>query len=121
MNKNIYKHEFLSRLKSVIIWSVSVLAIIFIFSSIYSSFADQADILNETMSQFPPALLAAFGMNQVDLSTVLGYYSFIFLFTQLCLAVQASNYGFGLVSVRERIDRRLSAEQTGQPGADFEQ
>ncbi len=40
-------------------------------------------------------------MDEVDLSTVLGYYSFIYLFAQLCLAIQAGNYGFGLVSIEE--------------------
>jgi ABC-2 type transport system permease protein len=78
-----------------------LVAIILIFFSIFPSFADQAALLNETMSKFPPALLAAFGLNQVDLSTVLGFFSFIFLFAQLCLAIQAGNYGFGLVSIEE--------------------
>jgi ABC-2 type transport system permease protein len=32
---------------------------------------------------------------------VLGFYSFIFMFVQLCLAIQAGNYGFGLVSIEE--------------------
>jgi ABC-2 type transport system permease protein len=36
------------------------------------------------------------------MSTVLGFYSFIFLFCQICLAIQASNYGFSLVSIEER-------------------
>lgn len=44
----------------------------------------------------------AFGMTGVDMSTVLGFFSFAFLFCQVCLAVQASNYGFGLVSLEER-------------------
>ena len=77
------------------------MAIILIFFSIFPSFADQAALLNQTLSKFPPALLAAFGMNQVDLATMLGYFSFIFLFVQLCIAIQAGNYGFGLVSVEE--------------------
>ena len=89
------------RIKSVITWSIALVAIILIFFSIFPSFADQAALLNETMSKFPPALLAAFGMNQVDLSTILGFFSFIFLFAQLCLAIQAGNYGFGLVSIEE--------------------
>jgi beta-exotoxin I transport system permease protein len=101
MSINIYAHEFHARLKSVITWSIALMAIIFIFFSIFPSFADQAALLNETMSKFPPALLAAFGLNQVDLSSVLGFYSFIFLFAQLCLAIQAGNYGFGLVSIEE--------------------
>jgi ABC-2 type transport system permease protein len=40
-------------------------------------------------------------MQNSDLSTVLGFYSFIFVFVQLCLAIQAGNYGFGLVSIEE--------------------
>ncbi len=40
-------------------------------------------------------------MQNTDLSTVLGFYSFIFVFVQLCLAIQAGNYGFGLVSIEE--------------------
>ena len=49
----------------------------------------------------PKELLAAFGMDTIDLSTVLGYFSFILMFAQLCLAIQAGNYGFGLVSIEE--------------------
>jgi ABC-2 type transport system permease protein len=101
MSATIYIHEFRSRIKSVVSWSIALIAIILIFLSIYPGFANQATLLNETMSKFPPALLAAFGLNQVDLSTILGFYSFIFLFTQLCIAIQAGNYGFGLVSIEE--------------------
>jgi ABC-2 type transport system permease protein len=101
MSATIYRHEFLARLKSVITWSISLIAITGIFFSIFPAFADQAALLNETMSRFPPALLAAFGLTGVDLSTVLGFYSFIFLFAQICLAIQAGNYGFGLVSIEE--------------------
>jgi ABC-2 type transport system permease protein len=38
----------------------------------------------------------------VDLSTVLGYFGLAFLFAQICLAIQAANYGLSLVSVEER-------------------
>lgn len=59
-------------------------------------------MLNQAMSKFPKELLMAFGMNGVDLSTILGYFGMIFLFAQICLAIQAANYGFSLVSVEER-------------------
>ena len=101
MSANIYRHEFRARLRSVITWSIALMAIAFIFLSIFPSFADQAALMNEMMARFPPELLAAFGMNGVDLSTVMGFYSFVFLFTQVCLAIQAGNYGFGLVSIEE--------------------
>lgn len=101
MSATIYLHEFRSRLKSVLTWALSIAAMILIFYSIFPAFSAQAATINKALSNFPPALLAAFGMGKVDLSTVLGYYSFIFLFTQVCLAIQAGNYGFGLVSVEE--------------------
>ncbi len=101
MNANIFKFEFRSRLKSVLIWSLSVSALILIFSSMYSSFAGDAELLNQLMSKFPPELKSAFGLDRMDMSTVLGYYSLVYMFVQLCLAIQASNYGFGLVSIEE--------------------
>jgi ABC-2 type transport system permease protein len=101
MNTNIYRHEFRARLSSVVTWSLSLAALTLIFFSIFQGFADQAAMLKETMAKFPPALLAAFGMDRVDLSSVLGFYSLLFLFIQLCVAIQAGNYGFGLVSIEE--------------------
>jgi len=101
MSTTIYWHELRSRLRSVIVWSVAVTAIIFLFSSIFPGFAAQAVTVKELFSRFPPALLDAFGMQNTDLSSVLGFYGFIFVFVQLCLAIQAGNYGFGLVSIEE--------------------
>jgi ABC-2 type transport system permease protein len=101
MNKNIFMHEFRTRLRSVIIWSLSVAALVLFFSSIFPAFSTQAATLNQLLSKFPPQLLEAFGMNRVDMSSVNGFYSFMFIFVQLCLAIQAGNYGFGLVSVEE--------------------
>ena len=89
-------------LRSVITWSVSLILLLFVFMSLFSSFAQDADLLNQTMAQMPPELLTAFGMTDLDLSTPLGFFSFAFLFCQVCLAIQAANYGFGLVSVEER-------------------
>jgi ABC-2 type transport system permease protein len=101
MSANIYIHEFRARLKSVLIWSLAMTAMVFFYFSLFRAFADQAALLNEMMAKFPPALLEAFGMNRMDLSTVAGFYAFLFVFVQLCLAIQAGNYGFGLVSVEE--------------------
>lgn len=99
---NIYKHEFKMIRGSVITWSISISLLLLLFMSLFSSFAKDAEILNQMMTQFPKELMMAFGMTGVDMSTVLGFFSFAFLFCQLCLSVQASNYGFGLVSLEER-------------------
>lgn len=101
MNANIYRHEFRTRLKSVVIWSLALTFLVVFYFSMFPVFADQAALMNEMLAKFPPEMRAAFGMDNIDLATVLGFYSFIFLFAQLCLAIQASNYGFGLVSIEE--------------------
>jgi ABC-2 type transport system permease protein len=102
MSMNIYSQEFKMHLRSVVTWSVSVSVLILVFVSLFSSFALDAALLNEMMANFPEELLAAFGMTGVDLSTILGYFCLAFLFVQVCLAIQAANYGFSLVSIEER-------------------
>ena len=101
LTMNIFRHEFKMHLRSVITWSVAVAVLILVFVSLFSSFAKQAVLLNEMMANFPEQLLIAFGLKGVDLSTVLGYFGFVFLFVQVCLAIQAANYGFSLVSIEE--------------------
>ncbi len=102
MRMNIFQHEFKMLLRSVITWSVAVAAVVFVYVSLFSAFAQNAELMNEMMANFPEQLLAAFGMGGINLATVLGYFSFVFLFVQVCLAIQAANYGFSLVSIEER-------------------
>ncbi|MER2599516.1 MAG: ABC transporter permease subunit [Caldilineales bacterium] len=101
MNATIFTHELRTRLRSVLIWSLGVAALMLLYFSFFPAFADQAALMKEMMARFPPQMSAAFGLDKLDLSTVLGFFSFVFLFAQLCLAIQAANYGFGLVSVEE--------------------
>ena len=102
MTVNIYKHELKMLSNSVITWSLALSMIIFLVMSIFSGFAESAEMLNEALTNFPKELLMAFGLDKIDLSSVLGFYSLAFLFCQVCLAIQAANYGFSLVSVEER-------------------
>jgi ABC-2 type transport system permease protein len=99
---NIFLHEFKMYFRSVITWSVALAALIFVYLSSFTSFAQQAELLNEMLATFPEQLLIAFGLKGVDLSTPLGYFGSVFLFIQICLAIQAANYGFSLISIEER-------------------
>ncbi len=98
---NIFKHEFKVHLKSVFIWSISISVLILIFLSLFQSFATQTALVNDMMASFPKELLIAFGMTDMDWSTILGFFGLLFVFSQICLAIQAANYGFGLVSIEE--------------------
>lgn len=98
---NIYLHELKMKLKSVLVWSLSLAALTLLFMSLFQSFSSSSLEVSEMMKSFPEELLIAFGMVDMDWSTVLGFYGLIFVFVQICLAIQGANYGFGLVSVEE--------------------
>ena len=89
------------KINSVITWSLAVGVLIFIYLSIFSSIAVDAKLLNEMMASFPEELLISFGMTYIDMSTILGFFGVLFFIIQICLAIQAANYGFSLVSVEE--------------------
>lgn len=99
---NIFRLEFKMKIRSVITWSLALGLMIFIFLSIYPSFAADTVNLNELLANFPEEFLVAFGMTDLDLSSTLGFFGLIFLFVQIFLSIQASNYGISMVSVEER-------------------
>ncbi len=101
MHKGIFFQALRSRMNSVLVWSGAQVALILTFFSIFPSFSEQAEVMNQMLERFPPELMAAFGMSRLDLSSLLGYYSLIFVFCQLCFAIQAANYGFSLLSAEE--------------------
>ncbi|MFL7812792.1 MAG: ABC transporter permease subunit [Anaerolineales bacterium] len=99
---NIFLHEFKSYLKSVGIWSAANFLIILVYFSAFNAIALGASDLQMMLDAFPEELLIAFGMNDMNFSTLLGWFGVVFLFCQICLAIQASNYGISLVSIEER-------------------
>lgn len=99
---NIFLHEFKSYLKSVGIWSAANFLIILIYFSAFNAISLETSDLQTMLNAFPEELLIAFGMNDMNFSTLLGWFGVVFLFCQICLAIQASNYGISLVSIEER-------------------
>lgn len=100
---NIFKYEFKMYAKSIIIWAISIILLLVIFMAFYPAFSSDVSRLDKMIENYPPELLKAFGMGgTLSLATVLVFFAFIFTFLQLCLAVQAANYGFSILSIEER-------------------
>lgn len=99
---NIFNHEFKSYFKSIGIWSVTIFLIILVYLSAITSISSDVESMNQVLESFPEEFLTAFGMSNMDFSSIVGMYGLVFLFCQICLAIQASNYGFSLVSIEER-------------------
>lgn len=100
---NVFKYEFKMMQKSLIVWSLSILMILYVMMVFFPVFSKDMDMIDKMMANYPPELLKAFGMSsEMSLATVLGYFSFTFAMVQLALSVQAANYGFSILSIEER-------------------
>lgn len=100
---NIFKYELKMYSKSIMIWSLSIISILVMFMAFYPSMAADAALMDQLLKNYPEELLKAFGMDgTLSLSTVLGYFTFTYVFVQLCVAIQSANYGFHFLSVEER-------------------
>ena len=101
MNKAIFRYEVRQRWSSVAIWAGSLAGLLLTFMALFPSFSADMAAMNQVLDNFPPEFKAVFGLNALNLATLEGYFGFCFVFCQLCLAIQAANYGLSMVSVEE--------------------
>lgn len=101
---NMFLHELRAYRKSTIIWTCSLVAIILLFFSIFPSIAKEAEQFKKLMEGFPEAVRKAIGLSLENIGSILGFYSYVFLYISLCGAIQAMNLGTSIVSkeVREK-------------------
>lgn len=99
---NIFLHELKSYRKSIIIWAGSMTALavmyIFIFKNLGSDIEDFKVLLNN----MPDVMKKAFNIYIDSISTLVGFYSFVFSFILLCGGIQAMNIGTAIVSKEVR-------------------
>ncbi|XMB72911.1 ABC transporter permease subunit [Mycoplasmatota bacterium WC30] len=100
---NVYKFE-LSRLKkSILVWGLSVPGFLLFYLAFFPAMASSGDAFSDLMMTMDPKFLAAFGIiPELPVSEILGYYNLTIGLILIPLAIQASNYGFHILSVEER-------------------
>lgn len=101
---NIFLHEIRAYRKSTIIWTVSLITLVLFFMSLFPSFSKDAEQVNELLKTLPEALRKAVGIEIGSFTSILGFYSYIFMYIALCGAIQAMMVGASILSkeVRER-------------------
>lgn len=100
---NIFIYEFKALRKSIAIWTVSIAAFLVMYMAFFPAFGKDAAFLDALLENYPEEMLKAMGLGgNLKLSSIIGYFAFTFSFIQLMLAIQASNYGFGILSAEER-------------------
>lgn len=93
-----FLHELKAYRKSTIIWTCALVALVILFLSMFPSISREAEEFKKLMEGLPEALRMALGLSVENIGSILGFYSYIFLYISLAGAIQAMNLGTSIVS-----------------------
>jgi len=101
---NMYLHELKAYRKSTIIWTCSLVLLIVLFLSMFPSISNDAAKFKSALEGSSESLRKAIGLSLDSLFSLLGFYSYIFLYVMLFGSIQAMNLGTSIISkeVREK-------------------
>lgn len=98
----IFKREFKVNLKSLMMWSLSLSAIILIMLSIYPQLASEHQNIAKLIESLPDSFRNAFNMDAVDISTLIGFYSLeSYIMITLLGSIYATILASGILSKEE--------------------
>lgn len=99
---NMFLHELKAYRKSTMIWTISLVSIVLLFMSMFPTFSKEAEEFKQLMEGFPVELRKAIGLSIESITTVIGFYSYAFLYLKLTGAIQAMNLGTSILSKETR-------------------
>lgn len=99
---NIFWREIQATWKSLAIWCAAQAFTIMAGMLKYKGFLDSNLDINNLFADFPVALKAVFGLGEVDLLKIDGYFSIFFIFFVLLASIHAMMLGAVLIAKEER-------------------
>ncbi|MFS0635168.1 ABC transporter permease subunit [Mesobacillus foraminis] len=99
---NMFLHELRAYRKSTLVWSISLMSLVVLFLLLFPSFSRDAEEFMQVLEGFPEELKRAVGLSIETLATLLGFFSYAFLYIKLGGAIQAMNLGISIVSKETR-------------------
>lgn len=101
---NMFLHELKAYRKSTLIWTGSLVLLVVFFLSMFPSISSDASQFKKLLENYPEGVRKALGFSIDSVTTLLGYYSYVFGYVVLCGAIQAMNLGTSILSkeVREK-------------------
>ncbi|WP_141431042.1 ABC transporter permease subunit [Bacillus sp. 03113] len=98
----IFQREWKRNLKSLIIWSLVLAGLIIWLLSIFPQFAKEQANMQQLLKAYPESMRNAFGMNQLDFGTLIGFYGVeIHMMTTLLGSIYAALLGSNIVAKEE--------------------
>ncbi len=102
MKLNIYLHELNGYRKSTVLWTVTLVLVVLLFMSIYPAFSKDVTAFKSILEGLPESVRNAIGLEINQFFSLLGFYSYLFLYIKLLGAIQAMNLGIGIISKEVR-------------------
>ncbi|MBT2679955.1 ABC transporter permease subunit [Bacillus sp. ISL-35] len=99
---NMFLHELKAYRKSTVIWTLSLVALVVLFLSMFPSFSKDAEEFKSLLKGFPVELRKAIGLSVDSIATLIGFFSYAFLYLKLAGAIQAMNLGTSILSKETR-------------------
>lgn len=99
---NIVLRELKANLKSLLIWCGAQFFVIFAGMIKYSTFKSTSVDINSIFASLPKGVKAMFGIGEIDLTKIEGYYTIFFLFFMLLAGIHAVMLGVVLIAKEER-------------------
>lgn len=99
---NIISREMRANRKALIIWCVSMILLITIGMIKYQGFASMGEEANELMNNLPEVMKRIFGIGDINLTDIGGYYSIFYMYFALIAGIHAILLGASIISKEER-------------------
>lgn len=100
---NIYRRELKANLKSFLIWSATIVFLIFAGMMKYDAFAKTGESINQLFSAMPAGIMKVMGTEpDMDLNSIGVFYSIFFLYFLLLTSVHSCLLGAGIIAKEER-------------------
>lgn len=100
---NIIRRELRAHRKALILWSVGMFLLVYSGMAKYSGYQKSGiKAINDLFGTLPAGLKAVMGVGKIDLTTAIGFYSILFLYIAVMVAIHATLLGAEIITKEER-------------------
>ncbi len=100
---NIIGRELKAHRKAIILWSVGMFFMVYSGMAKYSGYQKSGiKAINDLFGTLPVGLKAVMGVGTVDLTTAIGFYTVLFLYLAIMVAIHSSLLGAEIIAKEER-------------------
>ena len=99
---NVVLKELKANRKALIIWCVCMFFGVIMGMAKYTAYTSGGNSINTVLAKMPDSIKALLGFGSFDLTSMSGYFAFLFIYIELSVAIHAVLLGAGIIAKEER-------------------